>query len=147
MRDVSEKNITLRIAVAQAIVEMPAAVLERLKARTLDKGDALEIARAAGILGAKRTWELLPLCHPLPVERLDLRYEFTGDTVKVLVEVGTHARTGVEMEALTAASIAALTLYDMLKPHAGTDLVIREILLLKKTGGKADFMRGDRPAL
>jgi cyclic pyranopterin phosphate synthase len=147
MRDVSEKNITLRIAVAQAIVEMPAAVLERLKARTLDKGDALEIARAAGILGAKRTWELLPLCHPLPVEKLDLRYEFTGNAVKVLVEVGTHARTGVEMEALTAASIAALTLYDMLKPHAGTDLVIREVLLLKKTGGKSDFMRDSPPAL
>ena len=141
MRDVSEKNITLRIAVAQAIVEMPGAVLERLKARTLDKGDALEIARAAGILGAKRTWELLPLCHPLPVEKLDLHYEFGANSVKVIVEVGTHARTGVEMEALTAASIAALTLYDMLKPHAGTDLAIREVLLLKKTGGKSDFNR------
>jgi len=141
MRDVSEKAITLRVAVAQAIVEMPPAVLERLKARTLDKGDALEIARAAAILGAKRTWELLPLCHPLPVERLDLSYEFGTHSVTVLVEVATHARTGVEMEALTAASICALTLYDMLKPHAGTDLVIREILLLKKTGGKSDFQR------
>ena len=142
MRDVSEKAITLRVAVAQAIVEMPAAVLERLKTRNLDKGDALEIARAAAILGAKRTWELLPLCHPLPVERLDLSYAFGAGSVTVLVEVATHARTGVEMEALTAASICALTLYDMLKPHAGTDLVIREILLLKKTGGKSDFERG-----
>jgi len=142
MRDVSEKVITLRVAVAQAIVEMPPAVLERLKARTLDKGDALEIARAAGILGAKRTWELLPLCHPLPIERLDLGYAFGADNVTVRVEVATHARTGVEMEALTAASICALTLYDMLKPHAGTELAIREILLLKKTGGKSDFERG-----
>ena len=141
MRDVSEKAITLRVAVAQAIVEMPPAVLERLKARTLDKGDALEIARAAAILGAKRTWELLPLCHPLPVERHDLTYEFGDNSVTVRVEVATHARTGVEMEALTGASICALTLYDMLKPHAGTDLVIREILLLKKTGGKSDFER------
>ena len=141
MRDVSEKAVTLRIAVAQAVVEMPPAVLQRLQARSLDKGDALEIARAAGILGAKRTWELLPLCHPLPVEKLDLQYEFGGDRVRVLVTVGTHARTGVEMEALTAASIAALTLYDMLKPHAGTALAIRDVLLLKKTGGKSDFQR------
>jgi cyclic pyranopterin phosphate synthase len=141
MRDVSEKAVTLRVAVAQAIVTMPQPVLEQLKARTLDKGDALEIARAAAILGAKRTWELLPLCHPLPIERHDLAYEFGDGLVKVTVEVATHARTGVEMEALTAASICALTLYDMLKPHAGTDLAIREVLLLKKTGGKSDFQR------
>jgi cyclic pyranopterin phosphate synthase len=141
MRDVSEKSITLRIAIAQAVIEMPPAVLDRLKARTLDKGDALEIARAAGILGAKRTWELLPLCHPLPIEKLDLRYEFGNRSATVIVEVGTHARTGVEMEALTAASLCALCLYDMLKPHAGTDLVIRDVLLLKKTGGKSDFTR------
>jgi cyclic pyranopterin phosphate synthase len=141
MKDVSEKAVTLRVAVAQAIVEMPAAVLAQLKARKLEKGDALEIARAAAILGAKRTWELLPLCHPLPIEKLDLRYEFGERHVGLFVEVTTHARTGVEMEALTAASIGALTLYDMLKPHAGTDLIIRDVLLLKKTGGKSDFQR------
>lgn len=142
MRDVSQKEITLRVAVAQAVVEMPPAVLKRLMEKTLDKGDALEISRAAGILGAKRCWELLPLCHPIPVERLDLRYEFGTRSVTVLVEVATHARTGIEMEALTAASVCALCLYDMLKPHAGTDLSIREVLLLKKTGGKSsDFLR------
>ncbi len=142
MRDVSQKEITLRVAVAQAVVEMPPAVLKRLMEKTLDKGDALEISRAAGILGAKRCWELLPLCHPIPVERLDLRYEFGTRSVTVLVEVATHARTGIEMEALTAASVCALCLYDMLKPHAGTDLAIREVLLLKKTGGKSsDFLR------
>lgn len=142
MRDVSQKEITLRVAVAQAVVEMPPAVLKRLMEKTLDKGDALEISRAAGILGAKRCCELLPLCHPIPVERLDLRYEFGTRSVTVLVEVATHARTGIEMEALTAASICALCLYDMLKPHAGTDLAIREVLLLKKTGGKSsDFLR------
>lgn len=141
MRDVGEKAITLRVAVAQAIVEIPPPVLERLKARTLDKGDALEIARAAAILGAKRTWELLPLCHPLPIERHDLSYEFGMDCVTVRVEVATHSRTGVEMEALTAASICALTLYDMLKPHAGTNLIIRTVILLSKTGGKSDFRR------
>ena len=141
MKDVSEKGVTLRVAVAQAIVEMPAPVLALLKSRKLEKGDALEIARAAAMLGAKRTWELLPLCHPLPIEKLDLRYEFGDRHVGLIVEVTTHARTGVEMEALTAASIGALTLYDMLKPHAGTDLVIRDVLLLKKTGGKSDFQR------
>lgn len=142
MRDVSAKDVTLRVAVAQAIVEMPPAVLQRLREKTLDKGDALEISRAAGIMAAKRCWELLPLCHPIPVERLDLRYEFGANSATVLVEVATHARTGIEMEALTAASVAALCLYDMLKPHAGTDLAIREVILLKKTGGKSgDFLR------
>lgn len=142
MRDVSPKEVTLRVAVAQAVVEVPPPVLKRLVEKTLDKGDALEISRAAGILAAKRTWELLPLCHPIPVERLDLRYEFGEASVTVLVEVATHARTGIEMEALTAASITALCLYDMLKPHAGTDLLIRDVLLLKKTGGKSgDFQR------
>jgi len=142
MRDVSPKEVTLRVAVAQAVVDVPAEVLIRLREKTLDKGDALEISRAAGILAAKRTWELLPLCHPIPVERLDLTYEFTATAVTVLVEVATHARTGIEMEALTAASIASLCLYDMLKPHAGTDLRIRDVLLLKKTGGKSgDFLR------
>lgn len=142
MRDVSPKEITLRVAVAQAVVDVPPAVLKRLVEKTLDKGDALEISRAAGILAAKRTWELLPLCHPIPVERLDLRYEFGEASVTVFVEVATHARTGIEMEALTAASITALCLYDMLKPHAGTDLQIRDVLLLKKTGGKSgDFLR------
>lgn len=142
MRDVSEKNVTFRVAKATATIEMPPAVQERLRARTLDKGDALEIARAASVLAAKRTWELLPLCHPLPLERYDVHYSFSEKGVTITVEAATHSRTGVEMEALTGASICALTLYDMLKPHAGTDLIIREILLLGKTGGKSNFVRG-----
>jgi len=142
MRDVSEKNISLRVAVARSRVDMPPEVLTRLRERTLDKGDALEISRAAAILAAKRTWELLPLCHPIPVERLDVEYSFGEDYVTIDVEAATHARTGIEMEALTAASVCALCLYDMLKPHAGTNLIIRETLLLKKTGGKSpDFER------
>jgi cyclic pyranopterin phosphate synthase len=141
MRDVSEKQVTFRVARATASIEMPAAVQERLRARNLDKGDALEIARAASVLAAKRTWELLPLCHPLPLERYDVQYSFSEKGVTITVEAATHSRTGVEMEALTGASVCALTLYDMLKPHAGTDLVIREILLLGKTGGKSDFER------
>jgi cyclic pyranopterin phosphate synthase len=141
MKDVSEKSVTLRIAAAQAVVRMPETVLALLRARELDKGDALEIARAAGLLAAKRTSDLLPLCHPIPIDKMQLRYEFSPGQARILVEVGTHARTGVEMEALTAASVAALTLYDMLKPQAGTDLVITDVMLLRKTGGKSDFLR------
>jgi len=141
MKDVGDKAITPRVAVAQAILDAPAHVVERLRGRTLAKGDALEMARVAANFAAKKTSDLLPLCHPLPIEQLEVRYEFAATSVTVVVEVGAQARTGVEMEALTAASIAALTLYDMLKPHAGTDLVIRDVLLLKKTGGKSDFTR------
>lgn len=142
MKDVSEKKETHRVAVAQASLQMPAQVLTMLRERKLEKGDALEMAIAAANLAAKRTPELIPLCHPLPLERIEVSYHFDETTVTMRVEVSTHAKTGVEMEALTAASVCALTLYDMLKPHAGTDLVIREVLLLKKTGGKSHFVRG-----
>ncbi len=141
MKDVSEKKETHRVAIAQAILQMPPAVLKMLRERRLEKGDALEMAVAAANLAAKRTPELIPLCHPLPLERIEVSYHYDETSVTILVEVSTHAKTGVEMEALTAASVCALTLYDMLKPHAGTDLVIREILLLKKTGGKSHFVR------
>ncbi|MDE2150331.1 MAG: cyclic pyranopterin monophosphate synthase MoaC [Gammaproteobacteria bacterium] len=142
MKDVSGKAVTRRIARAQAVIDMPPPVLALLRERRLEKGDALEIARAAGNLAAKRTPELIPLCHPLPLERVEVGYVFAATGVTVVVEVATHARTGVEMEALTAACVAALTLYDMLKPHAGTDLRIRDVLLLEKHGGKSDFVRG-----
>lgn len=141
MKNVSEKIETYRIAVAQAVLEMPPSILKMLQARELEKGDALEMAKAAANLAAKRTPELIPLCHPLPLEHISVDYSFAEQSVTVLVEVSTHAKTGVEMEALTAASVAALTLYDMLKPHAGTKLVISQVLLLKKTGGKSNFVR------
>lgn len=141
MKNVSEKVETHRIAVAQAVLEMPPSILKMLQARTLEKGDALEMAKAAANLAAKRTPELIPLCHPLPLEHISVDYSFAERSVTVLVEVSTHAKTGVEMEALTAASVAALTLYDMLKPHAGTQLVISQVLLVKKTGGKSNFVR------
>jgi len=141
VKDVSEKHQTQRVAVAQARLQMPPAVLVMLRERRLEKGDALEMAVAAANLAAKRTPELIPLCHPLPLERIEVTYHYTDDSVTITVEVATHAKTGVEMEALTAASVGALTLYDMLKPHAGTDLVIQDVLLLKKTGGKSHFVR------
>ncbi len=141
MKNVGEKPVTQRVAVAQAILDAPAEVIARLRNGGVDKGDALEMARAAAYLAAKRTPDLLPLCHPLLLDKIDVRYEFTETSVTVRVEVGTQARTGVEMEALTAAAIGALTLYDMLKPHAGTALMIHDVLLLKKTGGKSLFER------
>lgn len=141
MKDVGDKAITHRVARAQAVIDVPPAVMTLLRERRLEKGDALELARAAANLAAKRTPELIPLCHPLPLERIDVEYRFEEAAVTVEVSVATHARTGVEMEALTAAGLAALTLYDMLKPHAGTRLRIRDLLLLEKHGGKSDFIR------
>lgn len=141
MKNVSEKIETYRIAVAQAVVKIPPDVLKLLRERKLEKGDALEMAKAAANLAAKQTPLLIPLCHPLPLESISVEYCFEESSVSVIVEVSTHAKTGVEMEALAGASVAALTLYDMLKPHAGTQLEISRVLLLKKTGGKSNFTR------
>lgn len=141
MKDVSAKKATHRLAIAQAVLETTSEALAMLRERRLEKGDALEMATAAANLAAKRTPGLIPLCHPLPLERIEVSYGYVETAVTITVEVGTYAKTGVEMEALTAASVAALTLYDMLKPHAGTDLVIRQVILLKKTGGKSHFVR------
>lgn len=141
MRNISAKPTTLRAARAEARLRLPAASLRLLRARKLEKGDALEIARMAGILAAKKTWELIPLCHQLPLTHAEMSYGFTAGEVRIEAAVETVSGTGVEMEALTAASVAALTLYDLLKPHAGTDLEITSIRLLEKTGGKSDYAR------
>lgn len=141
MRNISSKFTTLRSARAEARLRLPAASLRLLRARKLDKGDALEIARMAGILAAKKTWELLPLCHQLPLTHAEVYYDFARTEVRIETTVETLSGTGVEMEALTAASVAALTLYDLLKPHAGTDLEILNVKLLEKTGGKSDYAR------
>ena len=100
----------------------------------------------AGILAAKKTWELLPLCHQLPLTHAEVHYEFSKTEVRIETTVETVSGTGVEMEALTAASLAALTLYDLLKPVAGTDLEILNTRLLEKTGGKSDYARVLKPA-
>lgn len=146
MRNISSKFTTLRTARAEARLRLPAASLRLLRARKLEKGDALEIARMAGILAAKKTWELLPLCHQLPLTHAEVHYEFARNEVRIETTAETISGTGVEMEALTAASIAALTLYDLLKPHAGTDLEILNVKLLEKTGGKSDYARRLTPA-
>lgn len=136
MKDVTEKSPTLRTAIAETLITMPAEVQTLLRERRLEKGDALEIARAAGILAAKKTWDLIPFCHPLPLTHVAITYFFEPEGVRLQALVKTHAVTGVEMEAMTAASIAALTLYDMLKPHTHA-LEVAYTRLLAKTGGKS----------
>ncbi len=143
MVDVGEKPVTHRRAVAAATVRMRSEVLATLLDAGGPKGDALVTARLAGIAGAKRTADLIPLCHPLPLDRVDV--ELTPDraagTVVIRAEARATARTGVEMEALTAASVAALTLYDMAKALQ-RDIVIERVELLEKSGGRSgDYRR------
>ena len=132
MVDVGAKPPVRRRAVARALVEMRAETAERL--RSLPKGDALATARIAGIMAAKRTAELVPLCHPLPLSHIDLAVDVGGEGVEIRAAVETTAQTGVEMEALTAATVAALTVYDMAKA-VDREMVIAEVRLIEKTKG------------
>lgn len=143
MVDVSAKPGTRRTARATAFVELSQAVLDALPANP--KGNPLEVARFAGIQAAKRTADLIPLCHPLPLTHVDLRAEIVAGGVRITANVATVGPTGVEMEALTAASVAALAVYDMTKA-LDKSIVIREIRLEEKTGGKSgDFRREVSP--
>jgi cyclic pyranopterin monophosphate synthase len=130
MVDVGEKPLSRRRAVARAVLRMAPETARRL--RELPKGDALATAQLAGIMAAKRTSELIPLCHPLPLSHVELAIDVQEASVELLATVETVARTGVEMEALTAASVAALTLYDMAKA-VDKGMVIAEVRLLEKT--------------
>ena len=132
MVDVGAKPPVRRRAVARAFVEMRAETAERL--RSLPKGDALATARVAGIMAAKRTAELIPLCHPLPLSHIDLAVDVGGEGVEIRAAVETTAQTGVEMEALTAATVAALTVYDMAKA-VDREMVIAGVRLVEKTKG------------
>ncbi|MCB1338137.1 MAG: cyclic pyranopterin monophosphate synthase MoaC [Maritimibacter sp.] len=138
MVDVSAKPDTAREAVAEGLVVMTAETLALVTAGTAKKGDVLGISRLAGIMGAKKTADLIPLCHPLPLTRvaLDLTPEPALPGIRITATVATAGKTGVEMEALTAVSTAALTIYDMLKA-AEKGMRIEGIRLLSKTGGKS----------
>ncbi len=136
MVDVSAKTPTTREALATARVSMSAEAFKALTDGNAKKGDVLGTARVAGILAAKRTAELIPLCHPLPLAKVAVEFEMKDDAVVILTTAKTRAETGVEMEALTAASVAALTIYDMLKA-VDKGMIISEIRLLRKTGGKS----------
>ncbi len=141
MKDVSRKPDTLRSARAGATLHCSAECIPLLENRNTEKGDALEAARVAGIMGAKRTPDVIPLCHPLPLQTVEVAFSLHETAVDVEAMVQTIANTGVEMEALTASSVSSLTLYDMLKPHAGTDLSIDNVHLLEKRGGKSHYHR------
>ena len=136
MVDVSNKAETTREATATATVRTTSEVLGLLGSGGLPKGDALAVARVAGIMAAKKTPELIPLCHPLPLSKVTVDFELGAESVDILATVKTRGVTGVEMEALTAASVAALSVYDMIKAvdkHA----VLTDIKVLAKSGGKS----------
>jgi cyclic pyranopterin phosphate synthase len=137
MVDVSDKAVTTRVAVAEGTVTMAPETLQRIRDRSVAKGDVLAVAQIAGIQAAKKTSDWIPMCHPLPLTGVDIRFSDNGaDTLRITAEVKTTGKTGVEMEALTAVSAAALTVYDMCKALQ-KDMVIGPIQLLIKTGGKS----------
>lgn len=136
MVDVSDKEPTSRMAIAEVQIVMSEAIAARFFAGDLPKGDAAAVARVAGISAAKKTSELIPLCHPLPLSGVEVSLEQTGHGIRVLAKVRTNGRTGVEMEALTAASIAALTIYDMVK-GLEREVEITNLRLLEKSGGRS----------
>jgi cyclic pyranopterin phosphate synthase len=140
MVDTSGKAQTARRAVASARVLMSAETVAALRAGRTPKGDPLEAARIAGIMAAKRTAELIPLCHPLPLTHADVRAELRDDGVYLEAEAATDAQTGVEMEALTAVAVAALTVYDMCKA-VEKGMQITDVRLEEKTGGKSGTWR------
>jgi cyclic pyranopterin phosphate synthase len=140
MVDVGHKQATDRRALARAVVRMSAETAAAVARGDAPKGDVVSTARIAGIQAAKRTAELIPLCHPLALSFVDVRIEVRGDRVEIETEARTTGPTGVEMEALTAASVAALTVYDMVKGiERGVE--IAEVVLLEKSGGRHDWRR------
>ena len=137
MVDVSEKSVTARVADAQVKVHMRSTTLDQIYADDIAKGDVLTVARIAGIQAAKRTSELIPLCHPLGITKVDVDFERVGrGELAINVRCKTDAKTGVEMEAMTAASVAALTVYDMCK-GVEKGIRIESLRLLEKSGGKS----------
>jgi len=138
MVDVSQKADTERVAIAKAEVVFPEEIYPRILSQDVPKGDFLSCARIAGILAAKKTSELIPLCHPLPISQVEINFQFLPErfTLEIEAKVKTFAKTGVEMEALTAAALSALTIYDMCKAlHKG--IKIQNLRLVYKSGGKS----------
>ena len=141
MVDISHKDNTARTAVAQAIVTVGSPdTIAAVQQGKVPKGDVFEMSKAAGLLGVKKTAELLPDCHPLPIEFTEIKYNIEGLSIRIQITVKTTYKTGVEVEAMHGASVVALNIYDMLKP-LDKEVSIHEIRLLKKTGGKSDIDR------
>ena len=136
MIDVSRKRVTKRTAKAKAVVSMHEDILKKIKDGRIEKGDVLEQARIAGVMAAKRTGELIPLCHPLMLDHVGVSFKLNKTSVNVNTSVVSHGKTGVEMEALVAASFAALTIYDLCKMYS-KEIEIKDVYLLHKSGGKS----------
>ncbi len=146
MVDITDKEPTLRSAVAQGVVSMEPSTFEMIHNNSIKKGNVLETARIAGIMAAKKTSELIPMCHPINISHIDIDFEADKDksSIKVKTSVRLFGQTGVEMEALTAASVAALTIYDMCKSQ-DKRIIISDICLLEKSGGKSGtFVREEK---
>lgn len=143
MVDVSAKEITSRVAVARGEIRMKPDTLKLIKEQKMAKGDVLAVAQVAGIMGAKKTADIIPMCHPLMLSAVDISFIINEEESKIEIQatVKNSGQTGVEMEALTAVSVAALTIYDMCKA-VEKDMVISDIYLVKKSGGKSgDYVR------
>lgn len=140
MVDVSSKDVTTRTASARARIVMKPETLAMIRAGTAKKGDVLAAARIAGIMAAKRTHELIPLCHPLLIAKISVDFAFASDAIDVGATVKVEGKTGVEMEALTACAIACLTIYDMCKA-ADRGMTIGDLRLIEKSGGKSGNYR------
>lgn len=142
MWDVSEKNPTVRVATARAFLRMERATVEAVFNGTVPKGDPLPVAKVAAIQAAKNTPDIIPYCHPLGLEHVGVEFQIHESSIEITVVVKTSGKTGVEMEALTAASVGALTLYDMLK-QLDMGMTIERVELLEKRGGKSDYVAAE----
>jgi len=145
MVDVGRKDETERVAVASGLIRMNPSTIELIRQGQAEKGDVLAVAQVAAVMGAKRTSDLIPMCHPLMLTRIDVTFDVRSDAVRIEATVATRGRTGVEMEALTAVATAGLTIYDMLKA-VDRGMVIEQIRLEQKDGGRTGFWRRDQTA-
>ena len=142
MVDISAKTATMREAVAHGRITMSAAALDAIKAGSVKKGDVLAVARVAGIMAAKKTSDLIPLCHPLALSKVTIDFEFEAGAIRVSATVRLSGQTGVEMEAMMAVSVALLTIYDMAKA-IDKAMMISDVQLMSKTGGKSGDWHAD----
>lgn len=143
MVDVSEKNETKGVAIAKGSIKMNPKTIEMIKNNQMKKGDVLSVAQIGGITGAKKTWDIIPMCHNIFLTGSDIKFNILEDEIEVEATVSTVGKTGVEMEALTAASVAMLTIYDMCKA-VDKEMVIGNIRVMKKIGGKSgEYIRNE----
>ncbi|KAB2329359.1 cyclic pyranopterin monophosphate synthase MoaC [Cytobacillus depressus] len=145
MVDISEKPVTARSAIARSSITVNKEIYEKISSNTMEKGDVLAVAQVAGVMASKKTWEIIPMCHPIPLTGVDISFSWNVDQEEYILQITATAKTkgntGVEMEALTAASVCALTVYDMCKA-VDKGMVIGKTYLVEKTGGKnGDFKR------